>query len=278
MPRGGQSMKCKAMLIAMFVFFGILFINNQVFARPETDWTSNEIYREMKQVGRLISGQVVNVYGIPCVKAKLKMKESIFSFCQLYPSLKKFSWSGYSRIAFINRMSYTAKVRGGEENSTEKDKIYVPLDFSIAPKVLPEIDPELAGERKFIKGRLDLQYVGCYEYGKLKYCFPISSGFIGKSGVSVTPSAEFVITKKEEMHFSNRYNNAPMPNSAHILDGNYFFHGGPLPGYADSHGCIRLFLRDAEIFHCWVEVGTRGRTMGSRLGTFKSKKGKKGKI
>jgi hypothetical protein len=69
---------------------------------------------------------------------------------------------------------------------------------------------------------------------------------IGASTVSTgrpgydTPVGVFTILQKRKEHYSNRYNNAPMPNMQRLTWDGIALHAGKLPGYPDSHGCIRL--------------------------------------
>lgn len=65
---------------------------------------------------------------------------------------------------------------------------------------------------------------------------PISSGRRGMD----TPTGIFTILQKNKRHFSNLYAGAPMPNMQRITWSGVAMHGGPLPGYPASHGCIRL--------------------------------------
>lgn len=65
---------------------------------------------------------------------------------------------------------------------------------------------------------------------------PISSGRRGMD----TPKGIFTILQKNKRHFSNLYAGAPMPNMQRITWSGVAMHGGPLPGYPASHGCIRL--------------------------------------
>jgi lipoprotein-anchoring transpeptidase ErfK/SrfK len=133
---------------------------------------------------------------------------------------------------------------------------------------LPEYDPEISHHPKFIKIYLQQQYEGCYEYGRLKYCFPVATGFVGQGGITVTPETNFTITGKERMHYSSLYHGAPMPFSMQLNKSNYFLHGGPVPGYPASKGCIRHFIAHAEILFGWAAIGTPGRTVGGKKGTF----------
>ena len=54
-----------------------------------------------------------------------------------------------------------------------------------------------------------------------------------------TPTGVFTILRKEKMHHSSKYNNAPMPDSQFFFGG-AALHAGGLPGYPSSHGsCAR---------------------------------------
>lgn len=66
------------------------------------------------------------------------------------------------------------------------------------------------------------------------------------------------------MHYSRRYDNAPMPYSVHV-GGNYFIHGfSSVPSYPASHGCIRLPVDAAREFYGWITPGTPVRIRGDR--------------
>jgi hypothetical protein len=61
----------------------------------------------------------------------------------------------------------------------------------------------------------------------------------GKEGHE-TPTGVFTILQKRREHYSNLYNNAPMPNMQRLTWDGIALHAGKLPGYPASHGCIRL--------------------------------------
>src|SRR5712691_9463327 len=65
---------------------------------------------------------------------------------------------------------------------------------------------------------------------------PVSSGQKGRE----TPAGIFSVIQKEAEHYSNLYDDAYMPHMHRITWSGIALHGGPLPGYAASHGCIRL--------------------------------------
>lgn len=55
-----------------------------------------------------------------------------------------------------------------------------------------------------------------------------------------TPLGVFTILEKAAVHFSSIYDSAPMPHMQRLTWGGVALHGGHLPGYPASHGCIRL--------------------------------------
>src|SRR5213592_4209106 len=69
---------------------------------------------------------------------------------------------------------------------------------------------------------------------------------IGRSTVSTgskghdTPGGVFSILEKQQTYRSKKYDNAPMPNMQRLTWTGIAMHSGQLPGYAASHGCVRL--------------------------------------
>lgn len=80
----------------------------------------------------------------------------------------------------------------------------------------------------------------------------ISSGSEGRE----TPTGVFGILQKEVTHRSGTYDNAPMPFMQRITEKGVAMHGGNLPGYSASHGCIRLPLAFARLLYGVTDVGT----------------------
>ncbi|MEO1199960.1 MAG: L,D-transpeptidase family protein, partial [Pseudomonadota bacterium] len=66
-----------------------------------------------------------------------------------------------------------------------------------------------------------------------------SSVSTGKRGHS-TPAGVFSVLEKRRRHFSNLYNNAPMPYMQRLTWSGIALHQGRLPGYPASHGCVRM--------------------------------------
>jgi len=67
----------------------------------------------------------------------------------------------------------------------------------------------------------------------------VSSVSTGKAGKD-TPVGIFPILQKDANHRSSKYNNAPMPHMLRLTWDGVALHAGHNPGYAASHGCIRL--------------------------------------
>src|SRR5213595_3218815 len=71
---------------------------------------------------------------------------------------------------------------------------------------------------------------------------PVSTGITGRE----TPAGVFAVLEKDKNHHSTLYDDAWMPNMQRITWNGIALHGGPLPGYAASHGCVRMPYDFAE--------------------------------
>jgi len=80
----------------------------------------------------------------------------------------------------------------------------------------------------------------------------VSSGAEGHE----TPTGVFTILQKNIDHKSNLYNDAPMPYMQRLTWGGVALHAGNLPGYPQSHGCIRLPGDAARQLFREVPIGT----------------------
>jgi L,D-transpeptidase catalytic domain len=76
---------------------------------------------------------------------------------------------------------------------------------------------------------------------------------IARSSVSTgrpghrTPTGVFTILEKEVRHTSSIYKGAEMPYMERVTWGGIALHAGNLPGYPDSHGCVRLPLEFSKL-------------------------------
>jgi hypothetical protein len=82
---------------------------------------------------------------------------------------------------------------------------------------------------------------------------PVSTGTTGRE----TPAGIFAVLEKEKEHRSTLYDDAEMPNMQRITWNGIALHGGPLPGYAASHGCIRMPFGFAEKLFEKTWIGMR---------------------
>jgi hypothetical protein len=242
----------KAILLLSNALISLLLWNPSVHAQDMAQ--NNPVYEELVERGRMTTGQIDIVYKVPCVEVMLESGESIRTFVQSIPSLKKKSLMVQDRIALINGTHYLLVVNGPGNISTDKNKIFVPLDFSIEPEILPEFLSEAAKHEKYILIDRRQQYLGLYEWGNLKYTYPISSGIHNS-----TPLRKFVVYYMDEHHNSTIFDQAPMDHALNIGNA-YFIHEGIVPGYPASHGCIRVFPLHARfLFYQWAKPGIPGK-------------------
>src|SRR5512133_3055069 len=87
---------------------------------------------------------------------------------------------------------------------------------------------------------------------------------IARSSVSTgrpghrTPTGVFTILEKEVHHTSSIYKGAEMPWMERLTWTGIAMHAGDLPGYPDSHGCVRLPLEFSKLLYT---VTTKGGTV-----------------
>ncbi|NVN98040.1 MAG: L,D-transpeptidase family protein [Geobacteraceae bacterium] len=112
---------------------------------------------------------------------------------------------------------------------------------------LPQFYEPAKRHEKYILVNMTEQWLGAYEYGKLKFSNPAATGRPGFE----TPTGLFRITARDRHHTSSLYKTDndeeqyPMDNAMrfHVAtDGvAYWLHARDLPGRPASHGCIGLF-------------------------------------
>jgi hypothetical protein len=82
---------------------------------------------------------------------------------------------------------------------------------------------------------------------------PVSTGTKGRE----TPAGIFAVVEKDKDHHSSLYDDAWMPHMQRITWNGIALHGGPLPGYAASHGCVRMPFGFAEKLFDKTRIGMR---------------------
>jgi L,D-transpeptidase-like protein len=83
---------------------------------------------------------------------------------------------------------------------------------------------------------LSRQRVSIYDARGKMLEAPVSTGRAGYE----TPAGLYRVIERKRHHYSNLYENAPMPFMQRITWSGIALHAGALPGYPASHGCIRL--------------------------------------
>jgi len=113
--------------------------------------------------------------------------------------------------------------------------------------------PRDAGEALMAIVSIKSQHVTIYDADGWILRAPVSSGTTGRE----TPSGIFTVLQKDKDHHSNLYDDAWMPNMLRITWSGIALHGGPLPGYPASHGCVRMPYGFAEKLFDKVKLGMR---------------------
>ena len=113
--------------------------------------------------------------------------------------------------------------------------------------------PREAGEPIMAIVSIGSQQVTFYDADGSILRAPVSTGTTGRE----TPAGVFAIIEKQKDHHSTLYDDAWMPNMQRITWNGIALHGGPLPGYAASHGCVRMPYDFAEKLFDKTWIGMR---------------------
>jgi len=113
--------------------------------------------------------------------------------------------------------------------------------------------PREAGEPIMAIVSIKTQQVTFYDAEGWILRAPVSTGVKERE----TPAGVFAVIEKEKDHHSTMYDDAWMPNMQRITWNGIALHGGPLPGYAASHGCIRMPFGFAEKLFDKTRIGMR---------------------
>src|SRR5919201_1906001 len=113
--------------------------------------------------------------------------------------------------------------------------------------------PRQAGEPIMAIVSIKTQQVTFYDADGWIFRAPVSTGIAGRE----TPAGVFAVIEKDKDHHSTMYDDAWMPNMQRITWNGIALHGGPLPGYAASHGCVRMPYGFAEKLFDKTRIGMR---------------------
>ena len=139
-----------------------------------------------------------------------------------------------ARLLLLASLPMTAAV-AAEDTAPAGPLALKPGQFLWHPEIAPDGPVVLVVS-------LDQQLAYVYRNGIAIGISTISSGKPGKD----TPTGVFTILQKNKDHRSNLYNDAPMPYMQRLTWDGIALHGGHLPGYPASHGCVRLPQAFAE--------------------------------
>jgi L,D-transpeptidase catalytic domain len=153
------------------------------------------------------------------------MKASLATFVALVVG---FGWLGQS---VVSAETFTEGVRVSPDTVTLKPGEYV-------------WEPERAPEGPLlIVASITEQVAYVYRNGIRIARSSVSTGRPGHR----TPTGVFTILEKEVHHTSSIYKGAEMPYMERVTWGGIALHAGDLPGYPDSHGCVRLPLEFSKL-------------------------------
>jgi hypothetical protein len=151
--------------------------------------------------------------------------KSLFSLRAIVASLVVFE------LAFVFAETFTEGVRVSPDTLTLKPGQYV-------------WEPERAPEGPLlIVASITEQVAYVYRNGIRIARSSVSTGRPGHR----TPTGVFTILEKEVHHTSSIYKGAEMPYMERVTWGGIALHAGDLPGYPDSHGCVRLPLEFSKL-------------------------------
>jgi hypothetical protein len=174
-----------------------------------------------------------------------------------YPSLEKIKWKPHFMRPqdtleglFGKDWPYVARFnRIDRRHAYPGMTIRVPADIDQTRRYTPMPSMYEPAKRydKYILVNLTEQWLGAYEYGKLKFSMPVASGTVANP----TPVGVFRVDARHRTHTSSLYKTEdeqaqyPMDYAFrfHVGKDNvaYWIHARDLPGHPASHGCIGLY-------------------------------------
>jgi hypothetical protein len=113
--------------------------------------------------------------------------------------------------------------------------------------------PRTPGEPLLAIVSLRGQRIAVYDAKGLILRSRVSSGQSGRE----TPAGIFSVIQKDAEHYSNIYDDAYMPNMERLTWSGIALHGGVVPGYPASHGCVRMPYDFAKHLFDLTQIGLR---------------------
>jgi hypothetical protein len=120
-------------------------------------------------------------------------------------------------------------------------------------RAIESVETRAAGEPIMAIVSLQSQRITIYDADGWILRAPVSSGQRGRE----TPAGIFTVIQKDADHHSNLYDDAFMPHMQRLTWSGIALHGGALPGYPASHGCVRMPFDFAERLFGLTQMGLR---------------------
>jgi peptidoglycan hydrolase-like protein with peptidoglycan-binding domain len=149
--------------------------------------------------------------------------------------------------AFVTWLGVVSVVLAVAATPAEGKKKLKPAEKSVEESIS---DPA-NGEPLTLVIVLKEQTIDLYRGTSLIKSSKVSSGMRGYA----TMAGVFSILEKQRHHHSNMYSGAPMPWMQRLTWSGTALHGGVLPGYPASHGCVRLSFSFAPKLFRITNVG-----------------------
>jgi lipoprotein-anchoring transpeptidase ErfK/SrfK len=154
-------------------------------------------------------------------------------------------------VLVIVTLAAMAVLAAPTANAAARQSRPAPTTEATAPRETTA--PREAGEPIMAIVSIMSQQVTFYDADGWILRAPVSTGKTGRE----TPAGVFAIIEKDKDHHSTLYDDAAMPNMQRITWNGLALHGGPLPGYAASHGCVRMPYDFAEKLFDKTGIGMR---------------------
>src|SRR5215475_13143506 len=154
------------------------------------------------------------------------------------------SWQGALRPAHLVIAGLAVLVVAGDRAVAKNSRTEIPVE---------SVQSRAAGEPIIAIVSLRDQRITIYDAAGWILKAPVSSGQKGRE----TPSGIFSVIQKEEEHYSNLYDDAYMPHMQRLTWSGIALHGGVVPGYPASHGCIRMPFDFAARLFDETQLGLR---------------------
>ena len=154
-------------------------------------------------------------------------------------------WRAPAFVILVAAVALTALTFAPPADAAGNQRRPVPTSEATAPRD--------AGEPIMAIVSIKSQQVTIYDAGGWILRAPVSTGTRGRE----TPAGVFSVVEKDKDHHSNLYDDASMPNMERIAWSGIALHGGPLPGYAASHGCVRMPYGFAGRLFDRTQIGMR---------------------